>query len=103
MLNIVLSTVVLVSGACQVDQPDVVRHMIKHGLMCKQDKGNFAVVDRNGGPVPVVNKNSGKRYPSSVVNCSDTDSVEFYMEDGKLHVDMVGDNGTEGTYVFEDQ
>ena len=53
--------------------------------------------------MPIVNKESGARYPSPVVNCSDTDSVRFYMEDGKMHVDLVDDDGTEGTYVFEDQ
>ena len=103
MLNIVLSAVVLVSGACQVDQPDIVRYTIEHGLMCSKVSGNFAVVNRNGGPVPIVNKESGARYSTPSVNCNDTKSVRHYMEDGKLHFDRVNSDGTEGTYVFEDQ
>ena len=78
--------------------------MVKHGLTCRQEGGNFAIADRNGGKLSVVNKaDEGERLilPSTVVRCSQTKSVRFYMEGDKLHVHMVEVGGVDLTYVYD--
>ena len=87
-----------------ITSPDVVRHMKKHGLTCRQEGGNFAIAKNNGGKLSVVNKvNEAERHTrlSTVVICSQTESVRFYMEGDKLHVHMVEVDGVDMTYVYD--
>lgn len=88
-----------------LSSPDVARYLIRHQLMCGHyasgNTNNFAVADRNRDRLHIIDKKSREKFRLAV-DCKDTDSVYFYMENGKLHVDMKDSDGTEGTYIVQE-